>query len=84
MLQQPQYRGKALPPHHPDAKLVQRIADRIIAAVEEAHGGGFQKHIQKFEWEVRWCGVRGAVWGCGCCPALCPAEPTTSASGFCL
>jgi hypothetical protein len=31
---------------------VQKIAERIIAAVEEGHGGGFQKHIEKFDWEV--------------------------------
>lgn len=53
VLQQPQYRGKALPGDHPDSKLVQKIAERIISAVEEGHGGGFQKHIEKFEWEVR-------------------------------
>jgi hypothetical protein len=44
---QPQYRGKALPPDHKDSQLVQRIAERIISAVEEGHGGGFQKHIRK-------------------------------------
>jgi hypothetical protein len=52
VLQQPQYRGKALPGDHPDSKLVQKTAERIIAAVEQGHGGGFQKHIEKFEWEV--------------------------------
>eukprot|EP00882_Tetradesmus_deserticola_P000213 GHRQ01000239.1.p1 GENE.GHRQ01000239.1~~GHRQ01000239.1.p1 ORF type:complete len:587 (+),score=236.64 GHRQ01000239.1:206-1762(+) len=52
VLQQPQYRGKALPPDHRDSKLVQKIAERIISAVEEGHGGGFQKHIRKFDWEV--------------------------------
>jgi len=55
VLQQPQYRGKALPADHPDSKLVQKIAERIISAVEEGHGGGFQKHIEKFDWEVQWC-----------------------------
>jgi hypothetical protein len=44
---QPQYRGKALPPDHKDSQLIQRIAERIISAVEEGHGGGFQKHIRK-------------------------------------
>jgi predicted Zn-dependent protease len=52
VLQQPQYRGKALPADHPDSKLIQKIAERIIAAVEEGHGGGFQKHVEKFDWEV--------------------------------
>jgi Zn-dependent protease with chaperone function len=52
ILQQPQYRGKALPPDHSDVKLVKRIAERIISAVEEGHGAGFQKHIAKFDWEV--------------------------------
>ncbi|KAF6265803.1 peptidase family M48-domain-containing protein [Scenedesmus sp. NREL 46B-D3] len=52
VLQQPQYRGKALPPDHRDSKLIQKIAERIISAVEEGHGGGFQKHIRKFDWEV--------------------------------
>jgi predicted Zn-dependent protease len=52
VLQQPQYRGKALPGDHPDSKLIQKIAERIIAAVEEGHGGGFQKHVEKFDWEV--------------------------------
>eukprot|EP00878_Enallax_costatus_P000134 GHUV01000175.1.p1 GENE.GHUV01000175.1~~GHUV01000175.1.p1 ORF type:complete len:514 (+),score=173.27 GHUV01000175.1:224-1765(+) len=52
ILQQPQYRGKALPPDHPDVKLVKKIAERIISAVEEGHGAGFQKHIEKFDWEV--------------------------------
>lgn len=52
VLQQPQYRGKALPPDHPDVKLVKKIAERIISAVEEGHGAGFQKHIEKFDWEV--------------------------------
>lgn len=49
VLQQPQYRGKALPADHPDSKLIQKIAERIIAAVEEGHGGGFQKHVEKFD-----------------------------------
>lgn len=52
VLQQPQYRGKALPADHPDSKLVQKIAERIIEAVEEGHGSGFQKHISKFEVRV--------------------------------
>eukprot|EP00879_Flechtneria_rotunda_P000699 GHRR01000816.1.p1 GENE.GHRR01000816.1~~GHRR01000816.1.p1 ORF type:complete len:507 (+),score=148.08 GHRR01000816.1:216-1736(+) len=52
VLQQPQYKGKVLDADHPDSKLVKKIAERIISAVEEGHGGGFQKHINKFEWEV--------------------------------
>lgn len=46
------YKGKILPESHPDSKLVQRIASRIIDAVEQTHGAGFQDHIKKFEWEV--------------------------------
>ncbi len=52
MLQQPQYRGKALPSDNSDVKLVKQIAERIISAVEEGHGAGFQKHVEKFDWEV--------------------------------
>lgn len=52
VLQQPQYRGKTLPADHPDSALIQKIAERIIAAVEEGHGSGFQKHVEKFDWEV--------------------------------
>lgn len=63
VLQQPQYRGKALPADHPDSKLVQKIAEHIIAAVEEGHGGGFQKHIEKFDWEV---GGTSSLGGIGC------------------
>jgi hypothetical protein len=66
VLQQPQYRGKALPPDHPDAKLVQKVADRIIGAVEQQHGSGFQKHIAKFDWEVR-------ARACGGCDRSGPA-----------
>lgn len=52
VLNQPNYKGKVLPADHPDAKLVQKIAKRIIEAVDEGHGGGFQDHIKKFDWEV--------------------------------
>jgi hypothetical protein len=62
---QPQYRGKALPPDHKDSQLVQRIAERIISAVEEGHGGGFQKHIRKVRTAVCcvWGCVPSCVWG---------------------
>ena len=33
-------------------KLVEKIAKRIIAAVEQKHGGGYQSHIDDFDWEV--------------------------------
>lgn len=46
------YKNKILPADHPDSKLVQKIATRIIDAVEQQHGAGFQDHIKKFEWEV--------------------------------
>ncbi|KAK9837027.1 hypothetical protein WJX81_008114 [Elliptochloris bilobata] len=45
-------KGKVLPESSGDYKVVQRIADRVIKAVEEGRGGGFQDHVSRFEWEV--------------------------------
>eukprot|EP00891_Asterochloris_glomerata_P003063 jgi/Astpho2/3063/Aster-x0558 len=47
-----QQQGKILGESNPDYKMVQKIAKRIIGAVEEQRGGGFQKHVPKFKWEV--------------------------------
>ena len=42
-----QQQGKILGESNPDYKMVQKIAKRIIGAVEEQRGGGFQKHVPK-------------------------------------
>lgn len=49
-----QYRGKILSPSHPESKRVQRIAQRLIAALDEAktqdvHQGGA---LEQAKWEV--------------------------------
>ena len=40
-------KGKVLPASSGDYKVVQRIADRVIKAVEVGRGGGFQDHVSK-------------------------------------
>ena len=35
-----------------DTILVTRIAQRLIAALGEGRGGGYQKHLKSFRWEV--------------------------------
>ena len=40
-------KGKVLPASSSDYKVVQKIADRVIKAVEAGRGGGFQDHVSK-------------------------------------
>ena len=44
--------GKLLKENNSDYQLIQGIAKRVIAAVGKEYGGGFQKHVAKFKWEV--------------------------------
>ncbi|KAK9823136.1 hypothetical protein WJX72_000517 [[Myrmecia] bisecta] len=44
--------GKVLPSSASDYKLIHKISERVINAVETGRGGGFQSHISKFHWEV--------------------------------
>jgi predicted Zn-dependent protease len=37
---------------HPDTLLVTGVAQRLIAALAGGHGGGYQKHLRSFRWEV--------------------------------
>ena len=51
-------KGKVLPASSSDYKVVQKIADRVIKAVEAGRGGGFQDHVSKCALPVLWsCGV---------------------------
>ena len=36
--------------NQPASKLVRKIADRIIRAVQGQEGGGYQSHIKDFQW----------------------------------
>ena len=36
--------------NQPASKLVRKIADRIIRAVQGQEGGGYQSHIKDFKW----------------------------------
>ena len=38
--------------NQPASKLVRKIADRIIQAVQGQEGGGYQSHIKDFQWWV--------------------------------
>jgi len=44
------------PSHHPNPLFnptqVTGVAQRLIAALGEGHGGGYQKHLRSFKWEV--------------------------------
>lgn len=40
-------KGKVLPSSSGDYQLVQKIAERVIKAVEAGRGGGFQDHVRK-------------------------------------
>lgn len=44
--------GKLLKENNSDYQLIQGIAKRVIQAVSKEYGGGFQKHVSKFKWEV--------------------------------
>ena len=44
--------GKLLKENNSDYQLIQGIAKRVIGAVGKEYGGGFQKHVAKFKWEV--------------------------------
>lgn len=44
--------GKLLKENNSDYQLIQGIAKRVIQAVGKEYGGGFQKHVSKFKWEV--------------------------------
>ncbi|KAI8469118.1 MAG: hypothetical protein J3K34DRAFT_288948 [Monoraphidium minutum] len=37
---------------HPDTQLVTGVAERLITVLGEGHGGGYQKHLGSFRWEV--------------------------------
>ena len=50
-------KGKVLPSSSGDYQLVQKIAERVIKAVEAGRGGGFQDHVRKCA--ARW-GLAGA------------------------
>ena len=47
-----QQAGRVLDDNQPSAKLVNKIADRIIGAVQKQDGGGYQSHIKDFQWSV--------------------------------
>ena len=40
-------KGKVLPASSGEYKVIQKIADRVIKAVQEGRGGGFQDHVRK-------------------------------------
>ena len=44
--------GKLLKENNSDYQLVSGIAKRVIKAVEQEYGGGYQSHVKKFKWEV--------------------------------
>ena len=55
-------KGKVLPASSSDYKVVQKIADRVIKAVEAGRGGGFQDHVSK-------CALPVASAAAECCQA---------------
>ena len=44
--------GKLLPTSSREHKMINQIAGRVISAVRQQKGGGFQKHVERFNWEV--------------------------------
>ena len=40
-------KGKVLPASSGEYKVIQKIAERVIKAVQEGRGGGFQDHVRK-------------------------------------
>ena len=40
-------KGKVLPASSGEYKVIQKIAERVIKAVQEGRGGGFQDHVSK-------------------------------------
>ena len=44
--------GRVLPKSAQDSQLVGKIADRIIEAVGQQNGGGYQSHIKDFQWTI--------------------------------
>lgn len=44
--------GKLLPSSSREYKMINQIAERVIDAVRQQNGGGFQKHVDRFSWEV--------------------------------
>jgi Zn-dependent protease with chaperone function len=47
-----QQKGKLLPSSSREYKMINQIAERVIEAVRQQNGGGFQKHTDRFNWEV--------------------------------
>lgn len=49
-----QYGRDILPSSHPDAQLVERIADRVVTAVKKADNDvdGYTSHMRDYDWEV--------------------------------
>ena len=60
-------KGKVLPASSSDYKVVQKIAERVIKAVEAGRGGGFQNHVSKCAlpvlWQLRGIALPGAPAG---------------------
>ena len=44
--------GKLLKENNSDYQLIAGIAKRVINAVGQEYGGGYQSHVKKFKWEV--------------------------------
>ena len=37
---------------HSDTELVSGVAKRLVGVLSEGHGGGYQRHLRNFQWQV--------------------------------
>ena len=61
-------KGKVLPASSGEYKVIQKIAERVIKAVQQGRGGGFQDHVRKCaptnQPDNVWCRGWVRLYGC--------------------